>query len=606
VLEYLDDDEGVLQRLAEGLRVGGVLLLSVPNRSSAMGAMQDLIARCQGLNQLVSGTWWAYSKRTYGIAAFRDSLQQAMLEPLRTTFFELPNLGRLGVPLSRMSWLGTMMLVTATKRQVVRSGATRVATSRWRRVRSLSLRNLWEAAPDSLRLLTGSLVGHWALGPRFWRTSRRLKEWQHWGSERTHQCQLQELRRLLRCADRSPYYRGIFQQVGLNPRDFHSPKELTRLPLLDKRIIAQYSVEILGTARLRWRMDTVSTSGADGTPLEFPINLGRSSTEYAYLVTSWERAGFTLGTTMAVLRGRVVKADRQGLRHEYDPLLRHHYYSAFHLTDENMGRYLEHISTIGPCFLHVYPSSVSALARFCRRSAQRPPGNIRGIIAESEIVYPEQRKMVEEVFGCRYFSDYGQTEKVVLAAECEHSTDYHVWPTYGYFELVDELGNPVTTPGQRGEIVGTGFINTVMPFIRYRTGDFATYVGERCEACGREHPIIRDIRGHRTQEVLVAGDGSEIPWVALNMHDDTFDRVRQFQFRQDEPGKAVLKVVPAKGFDDACCRRIQQNLGRKLDGRLDFTIDLVESIPLSARGKAIYVDQRISSSAGEGRGRALP
>jgi phenylacetate-CoA ligase len=145
--------------------------------------------------------------------------------------------------------------------------------------------------------------------------------------------------------------------------------------------------------------------------------------------------------------------------------------------------------------------------------------------------------------------------------------------------------------------VGTGFINTVMPFIRYRTGDYATYVGDRCEACGRAHPIIRDIRGHRTQEVLIASNGSEISWTALNMHDDTFIHVRQFQFVQEKAGQAVLHVVPAQGFSDEDAARIQRNLGRKLDGQLSFTIELVDVIPLSARGKAIYVDQRIPSAA---------
>jgi len=33
--------------------------------------------------------------------------------------------------------------------------------------------------------------------------------------------------------------------------------------------------------------------------------------------------------------------------------------------------------------------------------------------------------------------------------------------------------------------------------------------------------------------------------------------------------------------------------GHKLDGRLGFTIEIVDEIPLTPRGKAIYVDQRI-------------
>jgi phenylacetate-CoA ligase len=218
---------------------------------------------------------------------------------------------------------------------------------------------------------------------------------------------------------------------------------------------------------------------------------------------------------------------------------------------------------------------------------------VRGIIAESEIVYPEQRRLIEDTFGCRLFSCYGHTEKLVAAAACERSANYHVWPTYGFFELLDDRGQLVATRGQRGEIVGTGFINDVVPFIRYRTGDRATYEGEGCLECGRAHTIIREIRGHNIQEVLVTRDGTRITWTALNVHDDTFDHVLQFQFYQDEPGRAVLRVVPAAGFSGKDRRRIERTLGLKFDGRLDFMIEVVDSVSLSSRGKAIYVDQRI-------------
>jgi len=294
----------------------------------------------------------------------------------------------------------------------------------------------------------------------------------------------------------------------------------------------------------------------------------------------------------------------QGLRHQYDPILRHHYYSTFHMTEQNMRRYVRHIARIGPCFLHAYPSSATVLARFLLAERLNAPANIRGVLLESEIVYPQQKRLLEEVFGVRVFSSYGHSEKLILAAYCEHSDNYHVWPTYGYFELLDEQGNPVTTPGQRGEIVGTGFINTVMPFIRYRTGDFATYVGDRCEACGRQHILIRDIRGHRTQEVLITADHTEISWTAMNMHDETFTNVRQFQFYQDRPGRAVLRVVPAPGFGEEDARRILANLDTKLDGQIRIEIELVESIRSTRHGKAIYVDQQIPGKAAGSRAEA--
>jgi phenylacetate-CoA ligase len=36
-----------------------------------------------------------------------------------------------------------------------------------------------------------------------------------------------------------------------------------------------------------------------------------------------------------------------------------------------------------------------------------------------------------------------------------------------------------------------------------------------------------------------------VSWTTLNMHDDAFLHVRQFQFYHDVPGRAVLRMVPA-------------------------------------------------------------
>jgi phenylacetate-CoA ligase len=458
---------------------------------------------------------------------------------------------------------------------------------------------LWQRLPSPLknvlaRPIEAVPVRH-RLGAFYGVCQRFANEVDRWPLKRAQTYQLAEIRRICRLAyEQTDFYRRTFRQAGLDPYRITDLDDLQKLPTIGRDTLRARIHEMCTVSRHARCVERISTGGTSGKPVRFYIGIDRSAIEYAYLVASWQRAGYQLGTAMAVFRGHMVPEDNHGLHHAYDPVLRHHFYSVFHMTDANMRCYLEHLATIGPCYLHVYPSSVAALARFVRRAGIRPPGNIRGIIAESEIVYHEQRRMVVETFACPYFSCYGHAEKLVLAAQCEHSTDYHVWPTYGYFELLDEDGQAVTTPGQRGEIVGTGFINRVVPFIRYRTGDYATYVGDRCEACGREHIIIRDIRGHRTQEVLIAMDGSEIPWAALNMHDDTFAHVRQFQFRQDTAGRAVLRVVKD-------VKRIRRNLGRKLDGQLVLTIELVENIPLSPCGKAVYVDQRIPQHGSEAK-----
>ena len=466
---------------------------------------------------------------------------------------------------------------------------------------ALSRKNVWEHLPASLKPMVGPVLGaispQYLMGRAFRQTRAFLQESQWWPAERTRAFQLDQLRRILSVAhDRTTYYHCSFSAAGFDPRDLRSVDDLAGLPTIDRQTVRAHLTEMCTTSPHSAKVDYASTGGSSGPPLGFYIGSERSGIEYAYLVASWERAGFRLGMPLASLRGRLVRPDARGFHHEYDPLLRQHYYSNLHMTDDNIARYFEHIAGIGPCFLHVYPSSAAALANFVRRAGIRPPSNVRGILAGSENVYPEQRRVVVATLGYRYFSWYGLTEKVVLAAECEHSDRYHVWPNYGVFELLDDGGSPVTRPGGRGEIVGTGFINNVVPFIRYRTGDYATYVGDHCPECKREHPIIADIRGHRIQEVLVTQDGSLVTWTAVNVHDDTFDRVLHFQFYQDTPGRAVLRIVPANGFGQADRDRLQNRIDRKLHQRLEVDLELVESIPLTRAGKTIYVDQRIAAA----------
>ena len=466
--------------------------------------------------------------------------------------------------------------------------------------KALSKKNLWEKTPALLKSTLGRGLGlfpqNWLLGKSFRANCKFVRDVQWWPADRAREYQLNKLQQILKLAyERTQFYRHTFDAAGFHPDDFQSLDCIGKLPTIDKQVVVE-NLEDMCTRDVRDRdVDFGSTGGTSGTPLHFYINAGRSAVEYAYLTTSWERAGYELGMPMAVLRGRIVQTDRKGLRHEYDPILKHHYYSNFHMTDDNMRRYLEHIRGIGPCMLHAYPSSAQTLAKSIIGIGEQVPQNVKGVLLESENVYSDQVSDIERAFGSRPFSSYGHSEKCVLAAQCEHTSDYHVWPTYGYFELLDAEGSPVRQPGQEGEIVGTGFINTVMPFIRYRTGDWATYVGDRCGACGREHILIADIKGRWPQGGLIAADGSVVTMTALNVHDDTFRNVREYQFHQSMPGKATLCVVPFIPLDAKEQQRIVTNMNKRLQGQVVLDLEKRTELVKTARGKQPRVIQTCSS-----------
>jgi phenylacetate-CoA ligase len=447
-------------------------------------------------------------------------------------------------------------------------------------------------------VVLGRLPGGLLLGRRFRAALRFADDAQWWSTERSRVYQIEQLRQICTLAyEKTRFYREIFDSAGFSPQDLKSPDDLELLPTIDKNTLRHHLEDMCAVSPDLRGVDKVSTGGSSGEPLQFYIGSGRSATEYAYLVASWGRIGYRLGIPQAVFRGQIVSEDRTGFRHNYDPILRRHYYSNFHMTEENIRRYLNHVETIGPCYLHVYPSSVAALANHLARTGGKGPRNVLGILAGSETVFPEDRRLVEDLFQARYLSWYGHSEKLVLATECEHSTDYHVWPTYGYFELVDEQGRRITETGKRGEIVGTGFINRVVPFIRYRTGDYALYVSDGCAKCGRQQPIINRVEGRWPQGGLAARDGSTVSMTTFNVHDDTFDKTLGYQFYQTTRGAAVLRVLAAEPLSESDKARILLGASARLQGQVELTLEIRNSLEQTRTGKQLRVISKLDGGA---------
>jgi len=336
------------------------------------------------------------------------------------------------------------------------------------------------------------------------------------------------------------------------------------------------------------------TGGSSGMPLRFIQNDSALEIEWAFMIAQWMRAGFRPGDKRVAFRGVEFRENRDSLMMEnpvYDEIL----LSPFNLTEESLNLYVDAITRFQPRFLRGYPSAISTLARFIDENPDRQVHGTRAVLCGSEAVLDWQRELIERVFRCRLYSWYGMTEKVVMAGECEKSQRYHAFPQYGITEVVDSKGNVISEPGASGEIVGTGFTNTVMPFIRYRLDDTATIEDIRCNKCGRNHMTLGEVTGHRVQDAFVGKSGSQITMTALNMHDDTFSGVRQFQFRQSKPGEVKLLLRVTASFGSEQRNLILKSLQKKTGKDIEYDVELVDTIETTDMGKGVYLKQEIQS-----------
>nr|WP_305146609.1 AMP-binding protein [Anaerovorax odorimutans] len=125
-------------------------------------------------------------------------------------------------------------------------------------------------------------------------------------------------------------------------------------------------------------------------------------------------------------------------------------------------------------------TQLAALAK--KADTRRIP--MRTVLLSAEYVSEENKKVIEEAWGCRIFEHYGMTEMGLgCAVSCPQLCGYHIRELDLYLEIIDPVTGQVLPDGEEGEIVFTTLTRKGMPFIRYRTGDWSSFLTEPCK-CG--------------------------------------------------------------------------------------------------------------------------
>lgn len=446
------------------------------------------------------------------------------------------------------------------------------------------LKRLLSIVPPELR--QGAVYRHWR---------GFLREAQYWTPERIAAWQLEQLRELIRRAmTQTEGYRELYGKAGVRPEDIRSVQDLRHLPFTTKELFRDnLKAFTASSAGARY----ATTGGSTGIPFGFYERPETTQIENAFMHTGWSWTGWKLGQPSAVLRGGFVGTESRFS--DYDPFHRELFLSSYFLTARSVADYIAAIQARGIRVLQAYPSSLNLLCDLIQEQRLQGRLTLDVVFLGSENVYPWQLEKAEQVLpGTRFFSWYGHCEKAVLAPWCEQARCFHAWPFYGVAEVLDADG-AACRDGVEGELVGTSFHQRVTPFIRYRTMDRAVRGPDRCAACGRHFPILSKIMG-RAHEVIVTRTGRFISMTAINMHDDIFDALRQFQFRQDRAGAVTFHYVTKAGvLSEAEAARIRRGLEGKLGTDVTLALQQVAEIPRTKAGKYRFLDQQLPIQYGD-------
>jgi phenylacetate-CoA ligase len=428
-------------------------------------------------------------------------------------------------------------------------------------------------------------------GKRFRILQKELAGNEKLSFEELSSLQLTKLKELMQHAfEWVPYYKNMFNKLGFDPIDIKSADDLKKLPLLEKETVRDHFEDFVALDVKRSTSFKGSTSGTTGSPLSIYMNRNVIETEHAFVWRQYRWAGRPWRGRTAVFRGELIVPVEQKRPPfwRYDAYSKELYFSTYHLSESTYGAYIEQLQRFDPEFIYAYPSILFMIAQWSKKYDYRLSFNsLHGIVTSSETIYGNQKSMIEEVFRTQVFDWYGLFERVIFIGTCEYGS-YHIFPDYGITELI-----PIKTTENNGlyELIGTGFINSLTPLIRYRTGDIVSLINGTCK-CGRKFPCVGSILG-RSNDVIMTSTGRVIVMV-----DYAFDaaHIRFAQIIQESIKELIIMIVPDSGYSMSDEKKIIDNMKQRVGKDMNIAIQIVEEIPRLPNGKCKLIVSKMGQS----------
>jgi phenylacetate-CoA ligase len=402
--------------------------------------------------------------------------------------------------------------------------------------------------------------------------------------------QLARLNDLLQHArSQVPFYARRIPRSALTSLD-----ELRILPLLSKRDVIDADRRMLARDDARRSLLSIHTGGTTGTPLTVHCSRGTLRRNYAFFARFLESAGLPELSRVATFAGRVLVP----AGHDEAPYWRFNLpghamlCSSYHIGPATLALYADALAAYRPTFIDAYPSSIAPIARHLLRTGDsriRP----RAVITSSETLSTEDHAAIAAAFGCPVFDHYGSAEMVALITQCREGV-YHANSDYGVLELLD--GTRPVEVGEEGSIVATGFINPVMPLIRYVTGDRAVRGPDAACACGSSFPRIAGVLG-RADDVLVTPEGHHVG--RLDPIFKTVGTLDATRIVQDAADHIRVEMVSARDLSAPELQSLREQLRHRLGPTMKIDFRRVPQLERTIGGKLRSVVNLTAARSGD-------
>lgn len=432
----------------------------------------------------------------------------------------------------------------------------------------------------------------------FHKMLRFLKKTEQWSREQMFEWQFKQMKTVVAYAlEHVPFYKSLYNHVGIKTiSDINVIEDFKRLPTITKDDIKKNLSLFISDEAASLPKVLSHTGGSTDKPMEFYIDKNMPARENAFYEYYWRKFGFGYGDKAIILRGHHLPYTKYGVACTYDMLLNHKIFDTSYISDpKRLEGYDKEIKQFRAKIVCGYPSIIYALAKNYISSGIKAPQFDYCFLA-SENIYESQLSVIQKIFDVKHLLfGYGHSEFAALALKYSDNTMLGFFPQYGYTELLDEQDQDVSvSDNSSGEITATGW-SKVMPFIRYKTGDYAVSSSYRSNDFMRLCMSVKQIEG-RKQEYIISKSGAKLPLVNIaGAHLPSLSLIGDMQYEQPQRGILniyVTSLYPNERIPEEIIKQIKDDYIRITNGDFIINVRQISNIKRTKAGKRIMLLQQ--------------
>ena len=374
------------------------------------------------------------------------------------------------------------------------------------------------------------------------------------------------------------YYKELNKGV-----EFNSWEEL---PILTKKDLQKPLKERLSEGYNEKSVFVNKTSGSSGDPFIFAKDKEAHALTWASIIHRFGWYGINFNSSYQA-RFYGIPLDFFGNTKERikDLLSRRYRFSIFDLSDKVFEKILMKFQEKKFLYINGYTSSIVLFAKFLASKKiilKNICPTLQCCVVTSEMLFEEDKKLMQEQFGIPIINEYGASELDIIAFQ-NPKGEWVINTETIFVEVVDDNNRPLPF-GQEGKIIISSLYNKAHPFIRYEIGD----IGVIDESSTPKKQILKKLIG-RTNDIAILPSGKKSPgltfyYVTKSIIEDN-GNIKEFVVKQIKSNTFEIEYISQTELTVQQIKKIEKEMLLYLESGLNIIFTRKDKLERSKSGK---------------------